>query len=112
MAKRLKLTKEQLIAYEHFWRRRQQLRLIILDMFTNPSRSWVEEMHAERPNEGEINTLWRHLMADEDKFHSYLRMGYQQFSILLRLVGPRVEKEGGVGRVPISARDRLVLTLR
>ena len=107
-----RLTKKQLIQYEYWWRRRRQTQMLMLGLFTNVGRLWMKEMLAVRSKEGEISTLWKHLMANEDEFFEYLRMGFHDFHVLLSLVGPRIEKEEGCGRETISARDRLVVTLR
>lgn len=57
------------------------------------------------------NLLQEMRLTDQEKYFNYLRMSSDIFKKLLEIVGPRLTKMYCV-REPISAGERLALTLR
>lgn len=51
-------------------------------------------------------------LDDQDAHFQYCRMSVKKFDALIQRVQPRIEKQVTNYREPISARDRLYLTLR
>lgn len=74
---------------------------------------WVHPYYMERNTNGAFTSVYQSMDAigDPHFFLSYLRMTAFQFEELLGIVGPFIEKEILI-REPISAKMRLVITLR
>nr|XP_037285860.1 protein ALP1-like [Rhipicephalus microplus] len=78
-----------------------------------PRRYWVHPLWRYRDTEGQAHTLLPRLRArDEVYFRDFLRMPPRTFDTLLSLVGPLIERRVTPFRLPISAHERLAMTLR
>ena len=75
-------------------------------------KPWVHEINTKRPIYGEYHHLMKDLCDDERKFYDYFRMKKDTFNYILKLLGPELEKMTTNFRKPISAEERLVITLR
>ncbi|XP_072142416.1 uncharacterized protein [Dermacentor andersoni] len=76
-------------------------------------RFWVRPVWRYRDTEGQARTLLPRLRArDEGYFRDYLRMPPSVFDTLLSLVRPLIERQATPFRDPISAHDRLSMTIR
>ncbi|KAK8759497.1 hypothetical protein V5799_002871, partial [Amblyomma americanum] len=76
-------------------------------------RFWVRPIWRYRDTEGQAHTLLPRLRArDEGYFRDYLRMPPSVFDTLLGLVRPLIERQVTPFRDPISAHDRLAMTIR
>jgi hypothetical protein len=74
-------------------------------------RFWVRPMFANRRKYSEYYTLFeKELQNDDDQFYNYVRMSKKSFNKLFDLLKDGLMKNGR--REPISARERLVITLR
>lgn len=72
-------------------------------------KKWVER----REKEGFCNKLYRELREeDPNLLNNFLRMTIAQFDNLLALVSPHISKKDTMMRKSISAKDRLIVTLR
>ena len=109
---RARLSQEQILEYEMNYQRRRKRYWLMFDMLTSNDRIWMESLCESRPKEGQMSTIWRHIFEDEDYFYNFLRMSFDQFNTLLRLVDPIIDRNQGLGRESISSRDRLAVTLR
>ena len=76
-------------------------------------RIWIREHYLLRPELGEFFRTYKNLLdnPDEELFFNYLRMSYDSFAELLALVRPHLTSKGSNWRTPISAEEKLVLTL-
>jgi hypothetical protein len=75
-------------------------------------RKWVHEFNEERNRLGEFYQLYRDARLHPDKFHDYLRMTKNTFDTLLEKVEVHLCGPGTNYRETISAKQRLVLTVR
>ena len=73
---------------------------------------WVHHICASRDEEGEYHTLFSHLKKDDTKFFQYCRMSYIKFCELLSYIKDDITMQETRFRKPISAEERLFLTLR
>jgi hypothetical protein len=88
----------------HWWYRRRQAR---------PMRAmWTRPIYLERATESEFVTLYPKLREDPEKFRNYMRMSIDTFDELFSLVERRLTQPEGHWRKPISAIERLIITLR
>ncbi|XP_018376371.1 PREDICTED: uncharacterized protein LOC108769727 [Trachymyrmex cornetzi] len=74
-------------------------------------RLWVAPIFQKRCEHGFYHALLPTLKLEDLRFHNYFRMSATQYEELLSIVGPHLEKQYVV-REPISAAERLTLTLR
>lgn len=74
-------------------------------------RFWVAPIFKKRYEHGFYHALLPILKLENLRFHNYFRMSTMQYEELLAIVGPHLEKQYTV-RQPISAAERLTLTLR
>lgn len=72
----------------------------------------VHEFNMKRVQHGEFNNLYRQARFYDDKFFEYLRMNKETFDFLLGKVRERLSKTTTNFKEPISAEERLVITLR
>ena len=77
-------------------------------------RWWVHPINLRRgvDGNGEFHAQIQQLKGYPDRFYSYFRMTVKLFHELLHLVGAGVEKSQTNWRRPISAEERLAVTLR
>jgi len=72
---------------------------------------WIAEIFENREIHGFYHAIFPILRLEDLRFINYCRMSATEFEKLLCLVGPTISKQYVV-RDPISAPERLVLTLR
>lgn len=75
-------------------------------------RFWVRDIFRQREVHGTFHTLFQEMLKDREMFFRYHRMTPNRFEHLLSLVKDRLTKEETKLRKPISARERLSVTLR
>lgn len=76
-------------------------------------RYWVRPIIRKRINQGDRHHLISEMrLVDQEAHFQYCRMSVAKFDNLLQRVQPLIEKKLTNFRHPISARDRLYLTLR
>ena len=75
-------------------------------------RFWVRDIFLQRQIHGTFHTLFQELLQDRELFFRYHRMTPTRFEHLLSLVEDRITKQKTQFRKPISARERLSITLR
>ena len=74
-------------------------------------RFWVRDILTRRSEVGEYNLFEEMHDHDQESFARYCRMSPTQFHQVLTLLEPTITKEGP-GQVPITASERLALTIR
>lgn len=72
----------------------------------------VHPINVQRESFGEYHHLSDDLKEDADRFHSYYKMYPPTFSVILDIVREDLEKQTTSFGKPISAEERLTLTLR
>lgn len=72
----------------------------------------VHEFNKRREELGEFNNLYRQARLYDDKFFEYLRMTKESFDLLLHKLEDKLTKVTTNFKEPISAEQRLVITLR
>lgn len=72
---------------------------------------WVKDWKLNR-NFSDIQLLRELEENNSDDYRNYLRMDSQDFKLLLKLIGPKIEKQNTVMRMAIIAEERLIATLR
>lgn len=76
-------------------------------------RWWVRPINQFRLEQGDGNHLIEEMRLSDTEVHfQYTRMTRVVFDELLTKVGPKIEKLATYCREPISARDKLYMTLR
>ena len=101
--------KNMLHIYSHEFYRRQ----FVVNNHNTQRRFWVREIYQEREEKGEFNQLIKQMMErDPEYFRRCFRMSPDKFYELLTLVGPDITKQSTQMRDPISAEQRLAVTLR
>lgn len=74
---------------------------------------WVRPIYRKRKAQGQFHHLAKELKLEGDgDFKEYIRMTKSQYDTLLELVKPKIEKKTTFFREPISASERLLVTLR
>lgn len=87
--------------------------LIIDQLFKKrrrPRRWWRTELYKRR--EGRELLTDMHFQHISGQYKSFTRMTPTDFENLLAIVGPRISRKCSNFRAPISAQDRLAITLR
>lgn len=74
-------------------------------------RYWVNPIFIEWYNHGFYHAIFPVIILEEARFRNYFRMTPTQFEELLNLIAPFIMKQIVI-REPISAAERLCLTLR
>ena len=80
--------------------------------FWEKHRFGVHPINRTRELLGEYHHLFQQLKGDREKFFQYIRMEERTFNIVLNAVTPYLEKQETNFKKPISAEERLVITLR
>ena len=76
-------------------------------------RVWVREIFQTRCTRGEYHSLVNEMrLTDHQSFYKYFHMSPERFAHLLSLVGPAITRQTTTFREPISAGERLAITLR
>ena len=78
----------------------------------NTRMFWVHPIYGLRKEKGEFYTLYPDLRHFQPKFFAMYRMNPRKFDHLLTLLTPHLEKKWTKMRNPISAEQKLVITLR
>ena len=73
---------------------------------------WVHPLNTECEEKGEFYVLYPDLRHYHKRFFKTYRMSVECFDALLKLVGPHISKKYTNFRAPISAEQRLLVTLR
>lgn len=71
-------------------------------------------MYKRRNEEGTfVNLITKYLIDDEDKFQRFFRLNRNQFNFVLSAIIGKINKKPSVFvRKPISAEEKLAVTLR
>jgi len=83
-----------------------------LDLPAPDRRYWVHPINSHRESSGQFNTFYENVRCYPDKFFEYYRMSTTSFDELLLKVRPYITKQTTTFRNPISAEQRLTITLR
>ena len=76
-------------------------------------RFWRRGIFSERELHSEYFHLYQTLRDDDREFHfNYIRMSKERFDHLLSLIREKITKKDTPMRKPISAEERLIITLR
>ena len=73
---------------------------------------WVHPLNLQRENKGEFYSLYPDLCNFCKEFFSMYRMTPAKFDALLKLLEPRLKGTHTNMRKPISAEQKLVITMR
>ena len=74
---------------------------------------WVRDLFKERKTQGAYNNLVREMrLGDREFYFKYMCMSPERFDHILSLIEPIVTKESTNFREPISAGERISITLR
>ena len=73
---------------------------------------WVHPINNLRKEKGEFYTLYPDLRHYPKRFAGMYRMDVEKFEELLKKVSPLITKKWTYMREPISAEQKLVITLR
>ena len=74
--------------------------------------TWVRDMFRKRELAGFYHTIFVELKTDREYFYRHLRMSPERFGHLLGLIKNQIKKTVPRFRKPISAEERLLITLR
>ena len=76
-------------------------------------RVWVSEVLRRRQQLGEFNNLVQEMRLGEPHRHiQYFRLSKQGFDLLLSRIEHRIRRQHTIFRAPVSAEERLAVTLR
>lgn len=75
-------------------------------------RYWVAPLFKNRKMHGFYHAIFPNIILEDSTFRNYFRMTAIQLEELLQIVGPSLSKQITSFREPISAPERLCLTLR
>ena len=96
--------------------RRRRLRIFVLftlwQMCQVERNIWVHPLNQKRSRKGKFYILYKAQRKFPERFFENYRMSVQQFDYLLGLISPLIEGKSCNFRTPISAKQKLVLTLR
>ena len=76
------------------------------------NRYWVHHINKKRSKHGEFASMFKQLVKYPERFHSYFRMTKEQFYALLNLIKSKIQPRICKFRKPISAIEKLVVTLK
>ncbi|XP_073436961.1 uncharacterized protein [Dendrobates tinctorius] len=79
---------------------------------TASKRMWVHPIVQERVDKGHFSRLYQDLRKYPEKFVHFCRLTIPAFDHLLDLLSPELNYQKTVMRRPISAEERLLITLR
>ncbi|PIO34216.1 hypothetical protein AB205_0155110, partial [Aquarana catesbeiana] len=75
-------------------------------------RYWVHPTVSRRLTKGHFHTLYHELRRYPQKFYDYAHMRVSTFDALLEILRPRLMRARTNMRLPVSAEERLLVTLR
>ena len=90
-----------------WWRRKRRMQ-----QTKRHHKYWIHPIFKQRSTLGEYHHLLNQVLSDENKCMEYLRMKISTFQDLLNLCSAKLQRQTTNYRVPVSARERLVVTLR
>ena len=93
-------------------KRRIIIALLFINMFDVNRLYWVHPVNCLREKKGEFYQLYPDLRHFRSKFIGMYRMEVEKFDELLQKVSPFITKKWTYMRAPISAEQKLVITLR
>ncbi|XP_073406470.1 uncharacterized protein [Dendrobates tinctorius] len=91
---------------------KERCRTRVRNRRTAPKRMWVHPIVQEREDKGHFNLLYQDLRKYPEKFVNFCRLTIPAFDRLLDLLSPELNYQETVMRRPISAEERLLITLR
>lgn len=94
------------------WRRRILLVFMLWHVSMVNREIWVHPLNLQRENKGEFYSLYPDLRNFRKEFFSMYRMTPAKFDALLKLLEPRLKGTRTNMRKPISAEQKLVITMR
>ena len=103
-AKKDEMNRQQMLLMALFLRRRRRKR-------KRQHRFWVRDIIARRSEVGDYNLFTEMHDHDHESFGRYCRMSPVQFDYILSILHETLSKEV-TGRIPITASERLALTIR
>lgn len=83
-----------------------------LDQPRPKRKYWVHPMNSSREELGQFDDFYKNIRRYPEKFFEYFRMSVISFDELLRRIRPHITKQKTTFRNPISAEQRLTITLR
>ena len=90
-----------------------RLKVLLLLKNRRRKRQWVRPINKDRARESEFFRLVKDMKTnDPDAFFTYMRMNPTTFDELLEELRPHIERQSTNMREPISAEERLAVTLR
>ena len=72
---------------------------------------WVHPMNVERSLKGKFYTHYADLYCYEDRFFEFYWMTTQQLDYILERIAPLITKKHSNFQIPISAEQKLVMTI-
>lgn len=85
--------------------------LILLDE-KKKKRIWCKNWYKNRNKYSHINLLKELEIEEPGDLYNYLRMNIESFQFLLQLIEPKITKQNTKMRQSVTARERLIATLR
>ncbi|XP_069816529.1 uncharacterized protein [Dendropsophus ebraccatus] len=73
---------------------------------------WVHPINMLREERGHIGQLYEELRQYPEKFYNFTRMPMEAFDKLVDILGPYIQRQNTRMRQAITAKDRLLITLR
>lgn len=84
----------------------------IINSSESKRRMWIHPLNLKRTEDDLINTFFEELCQDREKFKNFTRMEYETFNKLLNLIETSISKSDTNFRKSISAKEKLLVTLR
>lgn len=76
-------------------------------------RIWVKDWIQKRKDYGAVDNLLKELQeCDKNSYKNFIRMSAEDFDEILYRIAPLISKKDTVMRSAITAKERLVVTLR
>lgn len=99
--------------WRKIWRRRRDIVIPFANKATSETIEGKPSKNVDKTVDSEKKTAIRELSAeDPETFHQYHRLDRESFEDILQLISPHISKQDTRLRSSISARERLVVTLR
>ncbi|XP_022163932.1 uncharacterized protein LOC111029281 [Myzus persicae] len=83
-----------------------------LDPQAPDRKYWVYPINSNRESSGQFDSFYENIRCYPDKFLEYYRMSITTFDELLEKICPYITKQTTPFRNPITAEQRLTITLR
>ena len=72
---------------------------------------WVHSINLDRPQKGEFHTQYVELRQFKDQFFEFYHMSPMQFDFILEKICPYIMKQHTNFREPVSAEEKLLITI-